>query len=164
MVQKWIRGKIADERIFPIVIQSDSIALRNAGLNSPGAGNTPTGSVPNTPSTSGLRDWVGKATGFQENFLSDVKTIFRQMHRIYAHVYHSHWVDPFWHCINAEALTSGWTDLNACFCHFITVARLFGLLSERDMEPMKPLTDIWVANGSIPPDAASGACTIVPPQ
>lgn len=29
---------------------------------------------------------------------------------------------------------------------------------------MQPLIDIWTANGSIPADAANGACTIVPPQ
>lgn len=42
------------------------------------------------------------------------------------------------------------------------MAKLYGLLSDRDMEPMQPLIDIWVANGAIPADAASGACAIVP--
>ena len=39
----------------------------------------------------------------------------------------------------------------------MTVAMLYKLLSEKDMEPMQPLIDIWLANGAIPPDAASGA-------
>ena len=46
----------------------------------------------------------------------------------------------------------------------MSVAKLFGLLSIKDAEPLQPLIDIWVANGSIPADAANGACTILPAQ
>ena len=35
--------------------------------------------------------------GFPETFLYDCRTCFRQIFRIYAHLYHSHLVDPFWH-------------------------------------------------------------------
>ena len=119
---------------------------------------------PTTPNGTGSalasRNWIGRSAGFPENFFTDIKTIFRQIFRIYAHIYHSHWVDPFWHITGSNPPSSGWTDLNSCFVHFITVAKLFGLLSEKDLEPMQPLIDIWVGNGSIPPDAAIGASAV----
>ena len=48
-------------------------------------------------STLAGRDWLGKSAGFPETFLNDCRTCFRQIFRIYAHLYHSHSVDPFWH-------------------------------------------------------------------
>jgi len=34
--------------------------------------------------------------------------------------------------------------------HFINVARLYNLLSEKDAEPMQPLVDLWVKQGVLP--------------
>lgn len=163
LVQRWIVGKMNDSKSFPTDnITGSSTAYPSGGLNTTHA-NTPIAAGPttlNAPlSTLAGRDWVGKSAGFPEAFFGDVKTCFRQIFRLYAHLYHSHWVDPFWHMTNGTN-SNGWTDLNSCFVHFITVAKLFGLLSEKDMEPMQPLIDIWVANGSIPADAAKGACAI----
>ncbi|MCJ1482993.1 hypothetical protein MMC06_003159 [Schaereria dolodes] len=165
LVQRWINGKLNDPRAFPTDnITSTAHTYASGGLNTPSA-NTPIAMGPTTStaplSTLAGHDWVGKSVGFQENFYHDCKNIMRQIFRIYAHVYHAHWIDPFWH-ISTNSL--GWPDLNSCFVHFICVAKLFGLLTEKDMEPMAPLIEIWIANGSIPPDAASGACTIVQTQ
>jgi Mob1/phocein family len=143
LVQRWIVGKLSDNKVFP----TDRLPENGAPVN-------------DTPG----RDWIGKSTGYPENFYTDCKTIFRQIFRVYAHVYHSHWLDPFWHVHSSNPPSSGWTDLNSCFVHFITVAKLFGLLTEKDLEPMQPLIDIWVGNGAIPADAANGACAIAPPQ
>jgi len=65
------------------------------------------------------------------------------MMRCYAHLYHGHWLDPFWN-INA------YKELNTCFIHFVNVGRLFGLLSEKELEPMAPLIEIWQAKGLLP--------------
>ena len=146
LVQRWMNGKIHDPKAFPTEAPAGS-----AGTNAPGAVNTDG------------RDWMGKSAGFPETFLHDCRTCFRQIFRIYAHLYHSHWIDPFWH-LSGQNNGQGWTDLNSCFVHFCTVAKLYGLLADRDAEPMQPLIDIWVANGSIPPDAANSACAVVPPQ
>lgn len=167
LVQRWIVGKIHDPKAFPTDNPTGSATTyASGGLNTPGA-NIPIAMGPTkltTPlSTLSGHDWVGKSSGFPETFFGDCKTCFRQIFRLYAHLYHSHWVDPFWHMTNGTN-SNGWTDLNSCFVHYISVAKLFGLLSEKDMEPMQPLIDIWIANGSIPADAANGACTIVPPQ
>lgn len=37
--------------------------------------------------------------------------------------------------------------------HFVTVARLFELLGERDLKPMAPLLEIWQAKGVLVADA-----------
>lgn len=163
LVQRWILGKIHDPRTFPTespALTETAGGFASGGLNTPHA-NSP---IPMGPSTieapisqlSG-RDWIGKDEGFPESFLSDIKTAFRQVFRIYAHLYHSHFIEPFWHFDRT-------TDLNSCFVHFMTAAKLFGLITERDCEPMQPLIDIWVENGSIPSEAASGSSTIVQPQ
>ena len=167
LVQKWIRGKITDPKVFPIDPPTGSPStLASAAFNTPstpriGTPTSPEATTPNTVQILGGRDWVGKAAGFPESFLNDCKTIIRQLFRVYAHLYHSHWIEPFWH-LTDNSLAHGWTDLNSCFVHFITVAKLFGLLTEKDTEPMQPLIDIWIANGAIPADAAAGACTIIP--
>ena len=162
-----MNGKINDPKAFPTdSLTATANTYASGGLNTSGS-NTPIAMGPTTSnaplSTLAGNDWVGKSVGFQENFYNDCKNIMRQIFRLYAHVYHAHWVDPFWHMTNGTN-SNGWTDLNSCFVHYITVVKLFGLLSDKDMEPMQPLIDIWIANGSIPPDAASGACAIVQSQ
>ncbi|MCJ1421166.1 hypothetical protein MMC32_007528 [Xylographa parallela] len=169
MVQRWICGKLTNTDVFPTdPVSSAPADYFSSGLDSPHA-STPIAAGPTTSTAplstlAGGPDWVGKSTGFPETFFNDCKTIFRQMFRLYAHIYHSHWLDPFYHIQSQNPPSSGWTDLNSCFVHFVSVSKLFGLLSERDMEPMQPLIDIWIANGSIPAEAAAGACVIVPHQ
>ncbi|MCJ1226026.1 hypothetical protein MMC12_002675 [Toensbergia leucococca] len=167
LVQRWIVGKIHDPKAFPTESPNGlGTAYASGSLSTSGA-STPIAMGPTTLSTplSTLagRDWVGKSAGFPESFFGDCKTIFRQIFRLYAHLYHSHWENPFWHMTNGTN-SNGWTDLNSCFVHYISVAKLFGLLSEKDTEPLQPLIDIWIGNGSVPQDAANGACTIVAPQ
>lgn len=154
LVQKWIVGKIHDSRIFPTEASTvASSTYASGGINTPGS-NTPIPAGPttiNAPlSTLAGNEWVGKSSGFPESFLADCKNITRQMFRCYAHLYHAHWENPFYHLAMDK-------QLNSCFVHFMTVAMLYKLLSEKDMEPMQPLIDIWLANGAIPADAASGA-------
>jgi hypothetical protein len=86
------------------------------------------------------RDWLGKSSGFPENFEADIKSIYRQMMRCYAHIYHGHWLEPFWH-VNA------WRELNTCFIHFINVGKLYNLLGDKEVEPMQPLIDLWLSKG-----------------
>lgn len=70
------------------------------------------------------------------------------MMRCYAHIYHGHWLDPFWH-INA------YKELNTCFIHFINVGKVFGLLGDKETEPMQPLIEIWTAKGLLPVPATA---------
>lgn len=68
------------------------------------------------------------------------------MFRCYAHLYHGHWEDPFWHIKRH-------LELNSCFVHFVTVAMYYDLLSRKDMEPLQGVIDIFVGQGVIPREA-----------
>ncbi|KAI4144650.1 MAG: hypothetical protein L6R39_004096 [Caloplaca ligustica] len=165
LVQRWIVGKIHDPVAFPTdspfgpASSSFEATYPSVVPTTSGSSNKP---IPAGPTTlnrtlsdlSG-RDWFGKSVGFPETFLGDVRTAWRQMFRIYAHLYHSHFVDPFWH-LNKSCCP----DLNSSFCFFVSVGKLYGLLTDRDLEPMQELINIWVGNGSIPGDCANGAYAV----
>ena len=121
LVQKWIMGKINDQKIFP---SAPNIGPSSAAISNPN------------------KEWIGKTSGFPESFENDIKSLYRQMFRCYAHLYHGHWLDPFYH-INA------YKELNTCFIHFVNVGKLFSLLDDKDLKPMQPLVDIWAAKGLI---------------
>jgi hypothetical protein len=139
-------GKISDPNLFPTDTSFQNSATFASGGTTPGS-NTPIPAGPtslNTPlSTLAGREWIGKASGFPENFETDIRSIYRQMMRCYAHIYHGHWLDPFWH-INA------YKELNTCFIHFVNVGKLFNLIGDKEMEPMQPLIDLWMARGLLP--------------
>ena len=145
LVQRWINGKISDPSLFPT--DTDF----RAAYNNPSASSTPTNPIPAPPTSlntslsnlSGRSDWLGKTSGFPESFEADIKSIYRQMMRCYAHIYHGHWLDPFWH-------TNAYKELNTCFLHFVNVGKTFGLLAEKEIEPMVPLIEIWTSKGLLP--------------
>jgi hypothetical protein len=105
---------------------------------------------PNTALTTlASQDWIGKSSGFPQTFYKDCQGIMKQMFRCYAHLYHGHWENPFWHVNKHEVL-------NMCFVHFITVAKYYRLVSDKEMEPMQPLIDIFIKQEKIPPEALAG--------
>lgn len=122
LVQKWIMGKINDSRIFPVFDVFELAKHRQAQAPHP---------------------YLGKDSGFPESFETDIKSLYRQMFRCYAHIYHGHWQDPFYNL-------GAYKELNTCFIHFVNVGKLFNLLEDRDMKPMQPLVDIWIAKGLLP--------------
>jgi hypothetical protein len=156
-VQRWIVGKIHDPHVFPTEPPKDVQATAYAGGDLPGAvgsAQTPIAAPPtnlNAPMgalAGGSQDWIGKPSGFPPNFHQDVKSIIKQMFRCYAHLYHCHWDNPFWH-INRHL------ELNSCFVHFMTVAMYYDLLPKKDMEPLQGLVDIFIQQGVIPREAVS---------
>ncbi|ORY13685.1 Mob1/phocein [Clohesyomyces aquaticus] len=151
LVQKWIVGKINDPTIFPTDTSAFNASV--AAASYPSGSLTPISQPPQPLGPTSLsaplsqlsgRDWLGKSSGFPEHFESDIKSIYRQMMRCYAHIYHGHWLEPFWN-INA------YKELNTCFIHFINVGKLFNLLGDKEIEPMQPLVDVWLAKGLLPP-------------
>ena len=159
-----MNGKVADTKTFPVDAVAKpwtTYASGNINTNEAPIAAGPTTLNASLATLSG-RDWIGKCVGFPEHFVHDVKTCFRQIFRIYAHLYHAHWVDPYWHLSGSSS--GGYSDLNSCFVHFITVAKLYGLLPDKDIVPMQPLIDIWISNGTIAADAAKGACSVTPPD
>ncbi|KAL8839405.1 MAG: hypothetical protein Q9170_001744 [Blastenia crenularia] len=161
LVQRWIVGKIQDPTAFPtdspFGSSTSSFEASYPTPNVPGAQRPiPAGPTTLTRTLSDLsgRSWFGKSAGFPESFLGDVRTAWRQMFRIYAHLYHAHFIEPYWH------LKHSCNDLNSAFSFFASVGKLYGLLKDHDLEPMQPLINVWVANGSIPAECANGAQSI----
>lgn len=159
LMQRWISGKIDNTDIFPTDPAGVSFAQNNSGpeissatyasgsLNTPGS-NTPIPAGPTTLTTplsqlSGPDDWIGKSSGFPSDFVEVCQTIFRQMFRVYAHLYWAHFVDPFYH-LNIEK------SMNSCFSHFVLTATEIDMLKPQELEPMAPLIDLWAANGTFP--------------
>ena len=149
LVQKWIVGKINDPNIFPTDTTSVTIAASTYASGSL----TPSGNAPQALGPTNLnaslsqlagRDWLGKSSGFPETFEGDIKSIYRQMMRCYAHIYHGHWLEPFWN-------VSAYKELNTCFIHFVNVGKLFNLIGDKEIEPMQPLVELWAEKGLLPP-------------
>lgn len=152
-VQKWLVGKIHDPVTFPTDPDTGSASTFASGDVSTLGATTPIAMGPtslNAPlsTLAGANDWVGKSSGFPQNFLNDIKSIMKQMFRCYAHLYHGHWLDPFYN-INRHL------ELNSCFVHFITIAMYYDLLAKKEMQPMRPLIDIFIRQSLIPADAVA---------
>lgn len=142
-VEKWIVSKIHDPVMFPTDKASgvpDTFAVNEA---------TAAASSDPTTMTTSTEEWIGKSSGFPQTFYKDCQGIMKQMFRCYAHLYHAHWLNPFWH-INKHDI------LNMCFVHFVTVAKYYKLVSDREMEPMQPLIEIFIKQQRIPPEALGG--------
>jgi hypothetical protein len=78
---------------------------------------------------------------FPPNFLKDCKNISRQMFRIFAHIYHSHF-DVLLHL----SLEAHW---NSFFGHFVSFLKEFNLLDRAEMEPLFSLIDNFETQGKI---------------
>jgi MOB kinase activator 1 len=75
-------------------------------------------------------------TPFPNDFFVIVRTIFKRLFRVYAHIYHSHYRTILYD-LNAEA------HLNTSFRHFIMFVREFSLMDPLEMLPLKELID-WL--------------------
>lgn len=72
-------------------------------------------------------------TPFPKDFEEVIKTIFKRLFRIYAHIYHHHFQKIVG--LGAEA------HLNTCFKHFIYFVAEFELIRQNELLPMKELID-----------------------
>jgi len=66
---------------------------------------------------------------FPKDFLPTAKKILKRISRIFFHIYYHHW-DKI-QALKAEG------HLNTCFKHFYYFVNEFGLLNEKDLEPMQ---------------------------
>lgn len=125
-IQTWVNGKTLDPSLFPIDTFTSAPPLVSAT---------------NAQSTD-PNHWLGKASGFPQRFETEIKNMYKQMFRCYAHLYWGHWMTFY--------DLKGERELNTCFVHFVNVGLMYNLLSERDIEPMRPLIDIWIRSGVLP--------------
>ncbi|OJD13102.1 hypothetical protein AJ78_06407 [Emergomyces pasteurianus Ep9510] len=140
-VEKWIVSKIHDPVMFP----TENVAPGTT----PVVSSDPSSTNSTSPTNSSGQDWIGKSSGFPQTFYKDCQGIIKQMFRCYAHLYHGHWENPFFHINKHEVL-------NMCFVHFVTVAKYYKLVADKEMEPMQPLIDIYIKQEKIPPEALAG--------
>jgi MOB kinase activator 1 len=101
-VLQWISNRINDETLFPT-----KAAPTTSATVATGAGD----------------NWVGKDGGFPQNFHSTCKAIYKQMFRVFAHIYHTHF-DKILH-MSLEA------HYNSLFVHFIHFSRVRFIGSRR---------------------------------
>ncbi|EFC42263.1 predicted protein [Naegleria gruberi] len=87
-----------------------------------------------------LMDWIchivndenafpSDPTKFPKSFLTIVKTIFKRMFRVYAHMYYNHFKD-------AQQLNLD-RHLNTAFKHFMCFVNEFDLIDKKEVEPLK---------------------------
>uniref|UniRef100_A0A7S1T1B8 Uncharacterized protein n=1 Tax=Tetraselmis chuii TaxID=63592 RepID=A0A7S1T1B8_9CHLO len=70
---------------------------------------------------------------FPPNFVDVVRTIFKRLFRVYAHIYHSH----FKHVVHLKEEA----HLNTCFKHFIYFVYHFNLIDPKEQAPLEELID-----------------------
>ncbi|KAK7843363.1 mob kinase activator-like 1a [Quercus suber] len=70
---------------------------------------------------------------FPPNFKDVVKTIFKRLFRVYAHIYHSHFQKIV--SLKEEA------HLNTCFKHFILFTCEFVLIDRKELAPLQELIE-----------------------
>jgi MOB kinase activator 1 len=78
-------------------------------------------------------------TPFPKNFQSIVKSIFRRLFRVYAHVYHSHFDAVV--ALQAEA------HLNTSFRHFVYFVHEFQLVDKKELVPMQDVIEGFLSIG-----------------
>ena len=72
---------------------------------------------------------------FPLHFPGVSRKIFSRIYRIYAHIYHHHFEE-----IQSLSLEA---HLNTHFRHFVFFAIEFGMLSESELQPMRPLIEAF---------------------
>jgi hypothetical protein len=108
-VLQWISNRINDESIFPTKANPTTTAT----INTPSAGST----GPSPTGVQGAREsWIGKDGGFPQSFYMTCKAIYKQMFRVFAHIYHTHFAKIVHMSLEAH--------FNSFFAHFVHFARV----------------------------------------
>ena len=114
-LMEWVEGQLDDEMVSPHDILFAGIHWLKCPLPLPQI----------FPQRPGQR--------FPRTFVDTVKTIFKRLFRVYAHIYHSHW--DMMVTLGAEA------HLNTCFKHFVFFTQQFQLIDAKEMAPLQELID-----------------------
>eukprot|EP01137_Pigoraptor_chileana_P002961 Opistho-2@42492 len=71
---------------------------------------------------------IGDGVPFPANFDEMIKTIFKRLFRVYAHIYYTHY--------KAIEKQSEEKHLNSCFKHFILFVEEFSLIDKKELAPL----------------------------
>lgn len=74
---------------------------------------------------------------FPPNFTDVVRTMFKRLFRVYAHIYHTHFRSI---CSLGEE-----AHLNTCFKHFMYFTQAFNLVDSKELVPLQELIDQMVS-------------------
>ena len=87
---------------------------------------------------------------FPRTFVDTVRTIFKRLFRVYAHIYHSHW--DMMVSLGAEA------HLNTCFKHFMYFTHAFALIDKKELAPLSGAHRRVSASAAAAADTDTDAC------
>ena len=124
LMQRWISGKTDDVNIFP----TDPLGVAyyiNPEFSSTGGATARDAAGNRVIQGSDAGEWLGSRSGFPQQFGPTVQLIFRQIFRVYAHLYWNHYTEPFYH-LNLEK------QLNSCFSHFLLTAIALDMLTKEE--------------------------------
>lgn len=108
----WIQNQLDDESIFPSKI---GIYFYSSFKNS-------------------IYLFKFKGHPFPKDFKDIIKTIFKRLFRVYAHIYHSHF-----NIITQELGEEA--HLNTSFKHFIYFVKEFNLVDRKELQPLSELIE-----------------------
>lgn len=128
LIYDWVSKKLDDPTVFP----TDPLSVSSSHY----------AALPGSKELTDEHCWIGKRSGFPENFENICRIILRHMFRIYAYLFWNHFIEPFYH-LKLES------SLNSAFAHFLTTAIEVDMLDSRELEPMQALLDLFVVNGTI---------------
>ncbi|KAI9857428.1 MAG: hypothetical protein M1824_004836 [Vezdaea acicularis] len=160
LVSQWIETKCHDQKSF--VVESTAVTGTMTYASGSTTSTNERAPIPAGPTSLSAplsqlagSDWIGKTSGFPEDFFSDCRNIYRQMFRMYAHMYWNHFKEPFYDLSNEK-------HLNSSFTHFVLVGSEFDLLKKGDVEPLNDLLELWCTMKVFPPDGKIMAWYNVP--
>ena len=113
----WIESQLDDETIFPQRLGMFDVLIKLVGQLAEFSGLLFANNMHH--STILINCCIAIGAPFPTNFRDVVKTIFKRLFRVYAHIYHSHFQKIV--SLKEEA------HLNTCFKHFVLFTWVSGL-------------------------------------
>jgi MOB kinase activator 1 len=120
----WVQRLLEDESVFPTKSGTPHLLIPNGPADPP----------------------FPKGRDFQPSFPSTAKHIYKQLFRIFAHIYHAHFTEILHLSLEAH--------FNSLFAHYIAFGREYDLLDAQDTRELRMrgggvmwLTDRWAEMG-----------------
>ncbi|XP_040861343.1 MOB kinase activator-like 1A isoform X1 [Glycine max] len=127
----WIESQLDDETIFPQRLGMFDILIKLVGQLAEFSGLLFANNMHH--STILINCCIAIGAPFPTNFRDVVKTIFKRLFRVYAHIYHSHFQKIV--SLKEEA------HLNTCFKHFVLFTWEFRLIDKAELAPLEDLVE-----------------------
>jgi hypothetical protein len=139
-VMSWIQAQVHDENTFPTKDgkSKERKKERVFFMENPFLSSLALGLVTHHKTNSFLFNPTMLGREFPAKFQDVVRSIFKQLIRVFAHLYHSHYDKMLSLCQESH--------FNSLFAHFVSFGREFDLLDKKDIDPLQELIDIMDSN------------------